>query len=319
LKKNLLKIKAFWDTREGHVKQTRGIINALADITPVDVTDVFVQKDGIWTTISDLYFFICSIFKNIKGAQSSQFDILIGTGSHTHIPMLTDKQKSEKAVTCMTPDWPLGKFFNLCFIPEHDLPQKADNDFITTGPPNTAVDRKQHDPGKGLIVIGGVDKKTHKWNSEEIIWQISCIVKREPDIYWTLSTSPRTPAEMNSMCEKLEEKFSNMKFMPFEQTSRGWIEEQYAIAEYTWVSADSVSMVYEALTAGCHVGVLSVTWKNQNNKIARSIGLLEKSRKIVTFEGWKSSNAAWSANESLNEAERCALEIVKRWWPDRLQ
>ncbi|MCD4721467.1 MAG: mitochondrial fission ELM1 family protein, partial [Desulfobacula sp.] len=79
-----------------------------------------------------------------------------------------------------------------------------------------------------------------------------------------------------------------------------------------------VSMVYEALSAGCRVGVLSVEWKNRKSKLARAIGLLEKNNKIVSFEAWKRTGA-WPDHAGLNEASRCAVEILRRWWPERLQ
>jgi len=319
LDKQALRIRAYWDTRAGHVKQTRGIIQALSELTPIEVTDVFLPDYRFWNSISDWFAFACSFFKPDKNNQTLKYDLIIGTGSHTHIPMLLYKQKKEKLVTCMTPDWPLGKYFDLCFIPEHDIPSKADNIFITTGPPNTAVNMQHHDPKQGLIVIGGKDKKTHIWDNEEIILQVRHILETVEDISWTVSTSPRTPGEMTPMFDKLGKEFLHMNFLPFEKTSQGWIEEQYAKSKFSWVSEDSVSMVYEALSAGCRVGVLSVNWKNKENKIACAIGLLEKNRKIVSFDKWKNNNAAWPDHDGLNEAERCAVEILKRWWTDRLQ
>jgi len=320
LGKKLLSISAFWDTRAGHMKQTRGIIQALSKITPVEVTDVFLPDYGVWRSFFDWTAFILSFFKVKKKCRSFGPDLIIGTGTHTHLPMLLHKQRNMgKVVTCMTPERPLEKYMDLCFIPEHDMPSKADNIFITMGPPNTACNIQAHDPKQGLIVIGGVDKKTHDWNNEKIMLQVRHILETQTDIFWTISTSPRTPEKMTSMLAMLDKEFSSMTFAPFEKTPQGWIEDQYARSKFTWVSADSVSMVYEALSAGCLVGVLSVDWKNKKNKIARAIGLLENNNKIMFFEAWKNNTAAWPDHSGLNEASRCAMEILKRWWPDRLQ
>jgi len=319
LDKRPLFIKVYWDTRAGHVKQTRGLVQALSELTPVEVTDVFLPDYGFWRSFFDWIIFIFYFLKSEKKNQSLEADLIIGTGTHTHIPMLLHKRKNMgKVVTCMTPDWPLAKYMDLCFVPEHDFPRKADNIIITMGPPNTACNQQAHDPKQGLIVIGGVDKKTHHWNNEKIILQVRHILEAKIDIFWTVSTSPRTPKRMTSMLAMLDKEFSNMVFIPFEKTPRGWIEEQYAESEFAWVSADSVSMVYEALSAGCRVGVLSVEWKNQKSKLARAIGLLEKNNKIVSFEIWKDTGA-WPGHFGLNEAERCAMEILRKWWPERLQ
>jgi len=312
-------IKVYWDTRAGHVKQTRGLIQALTELTSVKVIDVFLPEYGFWRSFSDWIVFAASFFRSRGKTHPLQTDLIIGTGSHTHIPMLLYQKKNKgKVVTCMTPDWPLAKYMDLCFIPEHDSPKKADNVFITTGPPNTARNINAHDPEQGLIVIGGIDKKTHHWNNEKIILQIRHILKTKTDIFWTVSTSPRTPEKIISMLAMLGKEFSDMIFTPFEKTPQGWIEEQYAKSEFAWVSADSVSMVYEALSAGCHVGVLSVEWKSRKGKLAHAIELLEKNNKILSFEAWK-NDIAWPAHTGLNEASRCAVEILRRWWPERLQ
>jgi mitochondrial fission protein ELM1 len=318
LGKKPLFIRAYWDTRAGHVKQTRGLVQALSELTPVEVTDVFLPGYGFRRSFFDWTIFIVSIFRSKRKIRSVEADLIIGTGSHTHIPMLLHQQKNMgKVVTCMTPDWALAKYMDLCFIPEHDSPQKADNIFITVGPPNTACNIHAHDPNQGLIVIGGVDKKTHHWNNEKIILQVRHVLETKTDIFWTVSTSPRTPGEMTSLLAMLDRDFSCMAFTPFEETPRGWIEEQYAKSEFAWVSADSVSMVYEALSAGCRVGVLSVEWKNKTSKLARAISLLEKNNKIVSFKTWQDTGV-WPDHSGLNEAFRCAMEILGRWWPERL-
>lgn len=317
--KRPLFIRAYWDTRAGHVKQTRGLIQALSKLTPVEVTDVFLPDHGFWRSFFDWIIFIFSFLANKKQDQSSGTDLIIGTGTHTHIPMLLHKKKTMgKVVTCMTPDWPFARYMDLCLIPEHDSPPQSNNIFMTTGPPNTAYNGNAHDPKHGLIVIGGEDKKTHHWNNEKINFQVRHILEAKTDIFWTVSTSPRTPQKMTSMLAMLDTEFSGMAFTPFEKTPQGWIEDQYAKSRYVWVSADSVSMVYEALSAGCLVGVLSVDWKNRKNKIANGIELLKKNNKIVSFEAWK-DNVVWPNHSGLNEAGRCAEEILRKWWPERLQ
>jgi mitochondrial fission protein ELM1 len=49
-----------------------------------------------------------------------------------------------------------------------------------------------------------------------------------------------------------------LTIVPFAATSPDWLPTQLARADQAWVTADSVSMVYEALTAGAAVGVLDV-------------------------------------------------------------
>ena len=348
-----LAITAYFDTRPGHIKQTRGIIQALSDLTPVQLKEIVLPEYGIPQSIADWIKFAASFFsspkKNRKILGTHQDiiqDIIIGTGTHTHIPMLLQKQKSGgRIISCMMPERPLLKYIDLCFVPEHDDPPDRANIFITQGPPNTApgitsgikpnikpniksdiqdglkdglkIDRQNHDPQKGLIVIGGVDNKTHIWNNEKIIEQLKAVLRIQPHISWTISTSPRTPDNMLLLLESVARNFADISFMPFEKTGSGWIENEYAKSSIVWVSADSVSMVFEALSAGCRVGVLSVDWKKDNNKIARAVKLLEQQKKIISFENFI-NKPEYAPQCALNEASRCAVEILRRWWKNRL-
>jgi len=311
-------ITAFYDTRPGHIKQTRGLIQALKEFTRIQVADVFLSDYNLFCIFYDWLRFMGGIpEKNLT--DMSKPDLILGTGTHTHIPMLLHRRSNGgRAVTCMTPEWPLAKFMDLCFIPEHDAPKTADNIATTMGPPNTAVNRHIHDPLQGLVVIGGIDSKTHHWHNEKMADQVRRMLDAQPHISWTLSTSPRTPHTMAQLLADMAQTDPNTRFFPFEQTDSGWIEDRYAASSVVWVSADSVSMVYEALSAGCRVGILPVDWKKRGGRLARAIDILEKNNKIVSFASFM-QHAKYPDHSPLNEARRCAEKILERWWPDRLQ
>ncbi len=319
LEKEPLNIIAFWDTRAGHIKQTRGIISSLGSNTPVNIENITINNYSLFKTITNWLHFFSPISMFFHHTKKSEIDLIIGTGTHTHIPMLLKKRKKGgKVITCMTPEWPIGKGMDLCFIPEHDSPKDNKNIFLTFGPPNTAKNNNQHKQDHGLIVIGGEDKKTHRWDNNKVIAQIKKIVLKDADIKWTISTSPRTPDNLLPILANTLNEIPRISIIPFNETGKGWIEKMYAQSRYTWVTEDSVSMVYEALSAGCSVGVLSIDWKKKRNKIVQGIESLVKQKKILTFKMWEGENN-WPTNSELNEANRCAKEILKRWWPDRLQ
>lgn len=104
-------------------------------------------------------------------------------------------------------------------------------------------------------------------------------------------------------------------FSGFEETPPGWVEEHYASSRVVWVTADSISMVYEALSAGCCVGILPVEWKKEKNKFKTSGDYLLENGLAVPFASWKQGKAKFtSKSDPLNEAKRCAEEIVNRWY-----
>jgi hypothetical protein len=78
-------------------------------------------------------------------------------------------------------------------------------------------------------------------------------------------------------------------------------------------------MVYEALTAGCSVGILPVDWLRQDNKFKKSLQFLLDKEMIVYFDAWQQeASMPTQKGEKFNESLRCAREILRRWWPERL-
>jgi len=323
---NPLSITAYFDGRPGHEKQTRSILNALSELTPIEVAVVKISVAPA-RYLKDWVTYLLSFFQGKgQGGGALPVDLIIGTGSHTHIPMLLAKKKRMasapgpvRVVTCMTPDIMLRNKFDLCFIPMHDVPSLKENVFVTYGPPAPVKSEGRHKDSKGLILVGGIDTKSHVWESEEIISQIQKIINKNPEIEWTVSSSPRTPEDTSENLEAIAAGMGRISFFRSEDTPAGWIEEQYAQNQTVWVTADSISMVYEALSAGCSVGILPVNWLHRDNKFNKSLQFLTEKGMIVDFNAWhKGASMPTQKNEKFNESLRCAREILRRWWPERL-
>jgi mitochondrial fission protein ELM1 len=322
-----LSIIAYFDGRLGHEKQTLGILRALADITSTEVVQKRVSISAVSFCRNWASYLLSSLRQPETNGFSRPVDLIIGTGSHTHIPMLLEKKSvnrqsagSPYVVTCMTPDSQLMNKFDLCCVPMHDEPAERDNVFVTLGPPGPVVCEKRHDFNRGLILIGGLDKKSHKWNSRSVTAQIQAIIKKHPSMQWAISSSPRTPEDTCRMLEEVAASTQQLNFYRSKDTPAGWVEEQYAQHGTVWVTADSISMVYEALSAGCSVGILPVKWLQRDNKFQKSLNILHDRKMIVDFNEWKTgAKMPTLINVQLHESLRCAREILRRWWPDRLQ
>ena len=136
-----LQIVLFRDGSPGHEKQSMGILNALRQYVEFDTHEIPVEQKGILNNIFGYYKYIFNLTtppvnKNVKP------DLIIGTGSHTHIPLLSCKKKfGGYAVTCMSPTTFLRKKFDLCFVPVHDRIVLKPNIVQTTGPPNIAKNK----------------------------------------------------------------------------------------------------------------------------------------------------------------------------------
>jgi uncharacterized protein len=238
----------------------------------------------------------------------------LGTGTQTHLDILAAKKKyGIPAVCCMAPDIFFRNRFDLCFVPRHDGLPERNNIFFTDGPPVTTGFNPDKSDDKGLIVIGGPNAYSKGWETNKICAYVQSIAEKKQAIEWTVSTSPRTPDDTSDRLKKVAEQNSNVHFFHFRDTPPGWVEGKYAESDITWVSVDSMSMIYEALTAGCKVGLLPLEWKRPDNKFKRSMDELTERGLAVDFTHWQKGQVNWREGLRFNEARRCAEEIVRRW------
>jgi len=316
-----LKVVAYYDGRIGHEKQTHGILNALLQRTSIDVMEKqHIVPSAQSAIINWARYLSAAVVPYTKSRHSGNIDLILGTGTHTHIPMLLLKRRrGGKVVTCMTPDALLRKRMDLCFVPVHDSVQPDLNIFTTIGPPGISTDKGIHESNRGLVLIGGIDNKSHVWNSEEVFSQVRVVIEKDALKKWTITSSRRTPEEMCVLLERFASEKPEVKFFRADETPRGWVEDAYDRNESVWVTADSISMVYEALTAGCQVGIFPMKWKKQNGKFQRSEQYLIEANMVTNFETWITGKSRMVKPKLLNEAARCAEEILKRWWPERLK
>jgi len=296
-------IVAFFDGRPGHEKQTRGILNALVELCPLRVQEVYLPRHSC----------LQNMLMSGDASLFADADLLLGTGTATHAPMLAAGWRHRlPVVTAMAPDPLWRRAFALCFVPRHDGVKEAKNIFPTIGPPTLLTDQGKHEAGRGLILVGGADAKSHIWHDREIAAAVGDILTREKDISWHVSSSPRTPAATETALARLGEQLPNCRFFPYKETAPGWVEDEYHTSGQVWVSADSISMVYEALSAGCAVGLIPVSWRKPGNKFQRSIDYLAEHAFIRLLADWRTGNRP-QPPPPLAEARRCAEEIVRRW------
>jgi mitochondrial fission protein ELM1 len=89
------------------------------------------------------------------------------------------------------------------------------------------------------------------------------------------------------------------------------VPQKLARAAQVWVSQDSVSMVYEALTSGAAVGLFPVPGK-RTGRVARGMNQLEQGGWVTSFSAWDRATPLPSPPAQLHEARRCAELICER-------
>ena len=312
------KITAILDGSPGHEKQTEGIIRALENYVCFEITRLKIKKSFLSDIVAWAKVLAGLCWKTGKTENS---DFVIGTGTHTHPHVIKiGNAGGAKKIICMSPASFLIQMFDLCFVPNHDRPKPGKNVFLTVGPPNISENKHIHKNDIGLILIGGVDEKSHVWDSDKICGYIEQIVSSESaTLNWTISSSPRTPQEMENKISRFAAGRENVSFFRFADTPKGWVEKQYDTSGIVWVTADSMSMVYEALTAGCTTCIIPVEWKQKENKFAYSEQYLYEQNIAISYHNWKRNREYTKGGKGLNESDRCAREILRRWRPESLQ
>lgn len=319
LKSKALQVIVVIDGRPGHEKQSFGIVQGLSNRVNVEQYIIDVSKR---TFSQQVRSYLGLLLKPMGPTLSlpKAADFVIGTGTRTHSTVLAIKKRlSLPAVTCMSPGKHLRDRFDICFVPEHDGCKPRNNIFITAGAPNTLEDRGLHEPNTGLILLGGIDNKSHIWNQCDIEYKIRVILNRERDIQWSISSSPRTPEDTVHSIKKTVETIDNAQFYDYKNTHKGWVEERYDASSTVWVTTDSISMLYEAITAGCRVNVIPVEWFEGESKFKRNEDLLIEKGLVTPFSAWDKGDLRQSEKPQLNEAQRCADHIIKTWWPENIQ
>ena len=91
-----------------------------------------------------------------------------------------------------------------------------------------------------------------------------------------------------------------------------WLAQQLQRVCCTWVTEDSVSMMYEALTAAVPVGLLSVP-PLRRDRIVRGVDALVASGNVMRFDDWCRGRPLPRPVEVFDEANRVAAHVARRW------
>lgn len=291
----------FSDGKAGHDNQSRGLVEALNALRPAEAITLNPPSAPV-------------VLAGYLGIRPDGWlglpkpDVLLGAGHRTHLSLLAARRlHGGKAVVLMRPSLPLS-LFDLCLIPEHDRPPVRPNVLATRGVLNRIRPAVALEPGRGLLLIGGPSAH-FAWDSAGLHRQIAALVADNPGIHWTLTTSRRTPSDFLEPLIGRE----RLRVIPVAQTGPDWLPAQLAVAGQVWVTADSVSMVYEALTAGAAVGVLAVPAK-KISRISQGLTHLVAGGWVRPFVEGLPVAPLPRPPQAFNEAERCARWILKQWF-----
>jgi hypothetical protein len=301
----LTHLRILSDGRPGHENQSFGLAEALQRRTGAAVECVRLDlKSGLVARVGQA---------RALAANASSPQLLIATGHRTHVPLLFAARRFDaKAVVIMKPSLP-SWLFDLCLVPQHDLQDgRAPARFFAT---RGALNRLPETPGlkteTGVILVGGPSKH-HDWAGAPLVAAIAEIVRRRPGLTWTVANSRRTPAGFLAEIAALN---LPIEIVPHEQTTAGWLPARLMNASEVWVTEDSTSMMFEAVTARARVGLLPLPARRADSRVVRSVNDMVGSDYATRYADWLATGRLAAPAAPLHEAARCADEVLRRFFP----
>lgn len=297
-----LHIWIFSDAKPGHVNQTR----ALAESVRRRRSAVIHELD---TTHASP--FTGRLPSKATRALPSP-DLILCAGRRTHRPARAAKRQHKAPLVCCMRPPSHTQAYDLCLIPRHDAPPQRENVEPTTGAIVNVRPSQDHDSSRGVILIGGASKHCDV-DTEALIAAVQEITSRDSHVLWQLTTSRRTPADLRNSLLAFDH--DNLRVIPAERTTQGWVGERLASAGRAWVTEDSVSMLCEAVTSGCATGVLPMKRLKPDSRVLRCVDDFTRELRYATpLSAWRNGAELAAPAHTLDEADRCAGIIVSRFY-----
>lgn len=288
----------FTDSRRGHDAQSRGLALALAELRPVRICDIPVPSAA--QSVFEFLLGRCA-----AGATLPDPHLLIGAGHGTHLALLAARRaRGGRIVLLMRPSLPT-RCFDLCLVPDHDGMAEQDNIVLTRGPLNAIRSPAAASRSGGLILLGG-ESRHYRWTETAVMEQLRAVLATPGP--WTIGDSPRTPAATRARLRDL----SGVRYVAWDEGGPRDLARELTAAERVWVSADSLSMIYEALTAGAAVGVIELPPARAGSRAQEALRRLRSEGWLTVFSDWRPGAQLHPPPATLDEAGRCAELVLRR-------
>jgi uncharacterized protein len=288
------------DGKRGHERQCEGLLRALAERRRLELHRLGVARGFVDR---------CRAKLMVPGGGSADLpppDLLIGAGRACQWPLFVARRRhGGRSIYLMRPALPLH-CFDLCVIPRHDGVSAGARVEISEGPLNPMRPTPGPRAPLGLVLIGGPSRH-HRYDDEQILLQIRQLVARAPELDWTVSDSRRTPPALAAALADLD----GCHYLAHRDTPPDWLPATLAVAAQAWVSADSIAMLYETLSAGAALGVIEVPARRAD-RVSGVAGELRARGWAVTLNDLIKGQIP-AARVILNEAGRIADLVLARW------
>ena len=287
------------DGKPGHENQTLGLAEALARRVPCMIHRIpLADKHGLLASVQ-------TALAASTGLPAPDLILAAGHATHPALLWLTRKHRS-KSIVLMRPSLPLA-WFDLCIAPSHDFPNGCarPNVLLTRGALNRVAPPATASPLGRMVLLGG-PSASHGWDGTRLLHDLSEIAATG---HWQLTDSRRTPA---GFLTEIRHQLPAIDVFSHADTLPDWLPTQLAAASEVWVTEDSVSMIYEALSSGANVGLLPAPRLKSSSRVLRGLDELVTDGFLTTIEEWQQTRQLKPPPSILREADRCAEEVIQR-------
>ena len=243
--------------------------------------------------------------------------LVVGAGHATHGALLALMLlKRVPGLVVMRPSLPLA-WFSRVVAPSHDLATAVASPRLipTFGPLCRQAPAKDAclpipQPWPRTLVMLGGPSRHHLFDRTALQAHLATLLAADSHPEgWCLVDSRRTPTEA------LQYLASSLGLTPRQQMSwrncpSGWLVTALSQHPVVWVSEDSMSMLFEAVSAGCRVGVLPMPRRAGRFRLQHSLERLVAEGYVLPLSAWRPGQQLPNPLQPLDEAGRVADLLV---------
>jgi len=283
-----MKILILSDGRAGHVNQSIAYAKYLgAKYEIVDVAFKYKFFKNL-SYLLDFFKVYTEFIFNTKLRDFSSFNYVVSTGSSTYyLNKIVSKKYNLKSITLMLPRG-FRYDFDYIYAQNHDKPPKQSNiiemdaNFSYSKPLNLYEPLK-----KSVAIIIGGQNSVYSMSVKEIKEYLDSIFELFGDYEIAVTSSPRTSKEIESLLDSYEFAYKVI----FSKNRVNPIADFLSKCEYVFITADSTSMISEAVGNGnANIEVLPLI-SLKDNKFTTFVQNLENGGYLHLFNGKVSKNS----------------------------
>lgn len=272
------KILILSDGKPGHENQSI----AFAKLKGVEYDIVQLPKLSRLKKIVTYILDFLHLYIDIFGLKiDNKYVAIVSTGSSTYYATkVISKRLDVKSIAIMLPKGFRYSDFTHIIAQDHDNPPQLDNVTIipvnlSVNTPKGYIEKEGNSKYVGLIVGG--DNKLFKISYKQIEDVIKDIFKDYPEHKKLVTTSRRTPKDIEELCESYD---FDYKLIYSKEPTINPIPDFIELCEELYITSDSTSMISEAVAnsnANLHIVMLeSSKTKSKYHKLIEKVSEYEK-------------------------------------------